>query len=425
MSGAGRRPVHVSARALQTLLLCCVVVLPAACGPASRGAPPAPAPASWWKGNLHTHSLWTDGGEYPELIADWYKRHGYHFVAVTEHDMLQAGERWLDINAPDPGWPPRNESARLALPGYREALGTGNIEERRDGGRHLVRLRGLEEYRLQVEEAGRFLLLNGVEITDREGAHVNAINVDTALLPVGGATTAERTRNNLAAVQALRARSARPLMAIVNHPNYVWTLTPAEVAAMRDAHFFELYSGHLLVNNDGDAARPGMERAWDIMLTLRHEAGAPPIYGIAADDAHEFRSYADTIARPGRGWVMVRADRLTPAALIAAMEAGDFYASTGVTLRELHRDGQRMRIAVEPESGASYRIVFSGTRRGTAAGSAEVGEVFAEFAGTTAEYVLRGDERYVRATVISSSPQIDPTTGRILGVQKAWIQPVM
>ncbi len=36
--------------------------------------------ANWWKGNLHTHTLWSDGDDYPEQIAKWYKDHGYHFL---------------------------------------------------------------------------------------------------------------------------------------------------------------------------------------------------------------------------------------------------------------------------------------------------------------------------------------------------------
>lgn len=27
----------------------------------------------WWKGNLHTHSLWSDGDDFPEMIACWYR----------------------------------------------------------------------------------------------------------------------------------------------------------------------------------------------------------------------------------------------------------------------------------------------------------------------------------------------------------------
>ena len=38
---------------------------------------------------------------------------------------------------------------------------------------------------------------------------------------------------------------------------------------------------------------------------------------------------------PGRGWVWVRAPQLSAESIIAAMESGDFYASTGVKLDDL------------------------------------------------------------------------------------------
>src|SRR5690348_16364915 len=31
----------------------------------------ASAAEHWWKGNTHTHSLWSDGDDYPEMIVDW------------------------------------------------------------------------------------------------------------------------------------------------------------------------------------------------------------------------------------------------------------------------------------------------------------------------------------------------------------------
>lgn len=30
-------------------------------------------PAQWYKGNLHTHTLWSDGDDFPEMVADWYR----------------------------------------------------------------------------------------------------------------------------------------------------------------------------------------------------------------------------------------------------------------------------------------------------------------------------------------------------------------
>ena len=52
-----------------------------------------PHAARWWKGNLHTHSLWSDGDDYPEMIVDWYKQHGYRFLALSDHNILLQGDK--------------------------------------------------------------------------------------------------------------------------------------------------------------------------------------------------------------------------------------------------------------------------------------------------------------------------------------------
>ena len=62
-----------------------------------HAAEPAPR---WFKGNLHTHSLWSDGDDYPEMIADRYKQAGYHFLAISDHNVLAEGTRWLELKAP-------------------------------------------------------------------------------------------------------------------------------------------------------------------------------------------------------------------------------------------------------------------------------------------------------------------------------------
>ena len=62
--------------------------------------PPFSLPGRFWRGNLHTHSLWSDGDDYPEMIADSYKRAGYHFLAMSDHNVLAEGARWLELKAP-------------------------------------------------------------------------------------------------------------------------------------------------------------------------------------------------------------------------------------------------------------------------------------------------------------------------------------
>ncbi len=75
-------------------LFCAILILPgldlaAAPDPALSGVP------RWWKGNLHTHSLWSDGDDYPEMIVDWYKRHDYQFLALSDHNILLQGDKWI------------------------------------------------------------------------------------------------------------------------------------------------------------------------------------------------------------------------------------------------------------------------------------------------------------------------------------------
>src|SRR4051812_26967133 len=45
----------------------------------------------YWKGNLHTHSFWSDGDDFPEMIADWYRDKGYHFLSLSDHNVLSEG----------------------------------------------------------------------------------------------------------------------------------------------------------------------------------------------------------------------------------------------------------------------------------------------------------------------------------------------
>lgn len=42
--------------------------------------------AIWLKGNIHSHSIFSDGNLTPEMMKEAYKHHGYDFLAVTDHD---------------------------------------------------------------------------------------------------------------------------------------------------------------------------------------------------------------------------------------------------------------------------------------------------------------------------------------------------
>ena len=373
----------------------------------------------WYKGNLHTHSLWSDGDDFPERIAVWYRDRGYHFLAISDHNTVQDGERWVkyqDLYRKGAG--PATDDYLRAFVGSARARGD------REAGTQEIRLTPFEEYRALLEQPGEFLLIRSEEISDKfekKPIHMNATNIAEQIAPQGGKSVVEVIANNLRAIREQAERLNRPVMPHLNHPNFGWGVTAEELAEVVEERFFEVYNGHPGVNQPGDAEHPSVERIWDIASTLRMTSfNAPPLMGLGTDDSHHYHTTGMSRSTSGRGWVCVRAKSLTPESLIAAMEAGDFYASSGVTLRDVEYDARRrtLDVRIEPDGDARFTTQFIGTR----AGSNDVGAVLATVEGRRATYTLTGDELYVRAVVTSSRPPANPSyAGQ---TAQAWTQPV-
>lgn len=79
----------VTCRVILLLIVCATHI---ADSRADEVVPAAPAPR-WWKGNLHTHTLWSDGDDFPEMVAEWYRTRGYNFLALSDHNVLSQGMR--------------------------------------------------------------------------------------------------------------------------------------------------------------------------------------------------------------------------------------------------------------------------------------------------------------------------------------------
>jgi hypothetical protein len=370
--------------------------------------PPEPEPR-WWKGNLHTHSFWSDGDDYPEMILDWYKSQGYHFAALSDHNVLSQGELWVDLEA---------AGGSAVLSEYKERFGEDWVEEKEENGAHRIRLKTFSEYRGLFEEPERFLLIQSEEITDSfetRPVHVNAINLRELIEPRGGTSVSDVMQRNVDAVLEQRERTGQLMFPHINHPNFGWAVKVEDLIALRGERFFEVYNGHPSVHNEGDAEHPSTERMWDILLAERLTGGEPAMYGIAVDDAHHYHQFGSEHVNPGRGWVMVRAEALEAEAIIRAMEAGDFYGSNGVALDAVRVSEESLSLTIRPEPGVEYKTQFIGTRRGYDRAkeevlvedengasvlyrySDEIGELLTEIAGTEPSYMFEGDELYTPA----------------------------
>ena len=319
------------------LRLCIALAALAVLAVGTSRLPSQPEASQWYKGNLHTHTINSDGDSSPDAVARWYKEHRYHFLALTDHNYFTD---------------PQGLNAFLAA---------------RD----------------------RFLLITGEEVTSGfEGApiHVNAFRLKATIPPASGRSVLDTLQAN---VDRIRDADAVPSL---NHPFYRWAIDPDIFRRAANLKLFEVFNGIRDTNDEWD-----LEAMWDSALSAGRE-----IYGIAVDDAHEFKQFGPERSNPGRGWVRVRATGLSEELLLSAIERGDFYASTGVEFASLQRtaDGISLRIAPQGDERCLIRFVGKG------------GRVLSESTGLEGRYSLKPGDGYVRASVRDSA-------GR-----RAWVQPV-
>ncbi|HEX7140450.1 MAG TPA: hypothetical protein VF219_21545, partial [Vicinamibacterales bacterium] len=232
--------------------------------------------------------------------------------------------------------------------------------------------------------------------TDRFGEkpiHINGLGLSEKVEPQHGSSVVDVVQRD---VDAIKQAGGLPH---VNHPNFAWAISGGDLQQIERLRLVEIFNGHPIVNNLGGGGVPGMEEVWDRLLS-----NGRVMYGIADDDAHTFRDPGNPdVAGPGRGWVVVHAERLAARQIVDALERGDFYASTGVELTDYQVTDKAITITIKEKETSKYRVQFIGKN----------GHVLKEMTSSPASYTFAGGEGYVRTKVIESN-------GRL-----AWTQPVV
>ena len=191
------------------------------------------------------------------------------------------------------------------------------------------------------------------------------------------------------AAVARRAWEAGAFVA-VPHPNW-FTLTVEDFETLDNAHAVECFNGIA----DFDSDRGNSWHFIDMLLHRGHRVGV-----IATDDTHSIAGFDDFM----RGWVHVKAEALTPEALLSALKAGRYYSSTGAQLHHVELQERRKLVV---ECAPATQILVLGDRAGGALQRITGRRL------TEAEFDLSEVEsRWLRVTVR------DATGG------KAWTNPV-
>lgn len=320
----------------------------------------------WYRGQLHAHTGLPTQPVPPEQVVKWYKDNGFQFVSVT------------GLNS----WVP-----------------PGPLQQ-------------------QFGEPGRFLVVGGVELSAEPlGVGVKiydtlGVGIDQAVAPP--ATPDARPTAVLDAQAKTIRQEPGPQLVIAAHPGLTYAYQARELVASdrrRGPRYVEIHNGEAGMNFQPGGDWPGVERIWDRALAHRL------VYGMATDDSHHFNGGpfpADAhVAEPGRGWVVVRACALEWSQLLAAMERGDFYSSSGVTLLDYQASRNGIRLQLDPTThDLGWSVDATNTTKYTTTFIGQGGRVLKVSTSLTPSYRFRVGDRYVRARVVD-------TDGR-----KAWTQPV-
>lgn len=429
--------------------------------------------ARWYKGMLHCHTYWSDGRGFPEDVCRAYRDIGYDFLSITDHNRIgRDADCWRPVKSEEGPWPPQVSQAIAAQ--YRRTFASAQFRKGAEGAEE-VRLQPFGETWKMFAEPGRFLLMPGVEVTrsmpsdagNSWAVHVNCVNVTDPIPGLANEGLISECRNVSvremigrdfsAWRQATRGSGAAPSVFILNHPHWpVYDVTPEDLIALPQIRYFEI------CNNGADAPVPegvpddgwSNDRLWDTVNAVRAERGERMLFAVASDDTHWYPGNGGdkeigAPATPGDGFVCVRSEALTPESLFAAMDCGDFYASSGVDLDEIAFDGQVLSVRVPARPGVRFVVKFivsrhgfekrpqkevSGafshgrTRRFTLPGRG-VGEEAHRVEGclgraVCASYTLSPEDLYVRARVESDEPSFyQPVPFGHPKVRCAWTQP--
>ncbi len=431
----------------------CLFVITQVAGAEQIVQPPV-SRAHWFRGQLHTHSYWSDGQAFPEQAIEAYKQRGYDFMCLSDHNQFaKSTNTWREVK------PTKVTQAKFDA--YVKDFGSAWVETKTEKGTNgpvtSVRLKSYSEVKAKLEVPGKFILLPGVELTQSLNGvdvHLNYINLPLTLRSVTGAgivkvvsgplTISALIASNATEVAHAALKQQRPYLLMLNHPFWrYYNILPQHLIDCPEIRFFEVANNGSQFAPHPQAPNYTVEQFWDAVNAFRRSQGHPLLYGIGSEDTHVYDD-----KHVGNAWMMVRATALTPDKLLEAIQLGDCYASSGVELEDVSFSAtdSTLRVTVKAEAGVNYRIHFITTKKGfdrtvthlaspaekigvatrpartIPVYSADIGRIVKTVAGTEASYRLEADDLYVRARVESDVPSKFGSHFRPK-VKVAWTQP--
>jgi len=311
-----------------------------------------PKEGNFYKANLHCHSTVSDGAMTPEEIKEHYMKNGYSIVAYTDHEVLVPHPELADEDF-------------LPLNGYEFQLlqeGEGDIRTRKCCHICLIAI-DPENVKQVCHHRSKYVWGNAHK-------YKNVIQFDET------APDYERIYSTEGVNDVMKKGMDNGFFITYNHPS--WSQENySDYMGYHYIHAMEIYN-----HASAKGGYPEYnEKEYDDMLR-----GNKRIFCTAADDNHKLESCCG-------GFVMIKADKLEYRAVMAALVAGNFYASQGPLIHNLWFENGKLHI----ECSDSVEIRLNTGIRRAAMISAKNGEVI-----NSTGFNVAPEDGYVRITVVDS-----------------------
>lgn len=297
-----------------------------------------PQKGTFYKANLHCHTVHSDGRLTPEEVKSAYQEQGYQIVAYTDHrhyqwhrelcdqDFLALAAMEVDINE------------HFKVPGDFSRVKTYHIN-----------------------------LYDAAPEQSREEKQRN-------LLP-------ERRYHDTDYInEYIRRMKEYGFFACYNHP--YWSLQNYEdYKNLRGFWGMEIYN----YGCEHDGLYGFNPQSYDEMLRAGNR-----LFCVATDDNHNQYPFGDPLCDSFGGFVMVKAEALTYEAVVKALLCGNFYSSMGPAIYEMSAKDGILQIETSPVE--KIYVMTSGRnchKKAAAAGSTI----------TEAAFRLDGTEEYIRVQI--------------------------
>lgn len=272
----------------------------------------------YFKAALHVHTTVSDGRLTPEAVKAAYQERGFQIVAFTDHEVCVPHPELADKDF-------------LPLTAYELAFNPK--------GAHKFLRKTYHLCFIAKDPANRWQVYDPTYVVGNSGKYAGQVICDGI----------EPRDYSLEQVNDAIARANdHGFLVAYNHPG--WSLQDrSDYGGLKGLWAMEVYNNHCnRVGFDDNNSQ-----IYQDLLRLGNR-----LYPLATDDFHR-RENDLWIAG---GWVMVGADKLEYDSVIHALEAGDFYASTGPVIHSLTLDGTVLKLHCSP---AQSIFIFSQSRHAT------------------------------------------------------------